>query len=115
MSTLQEILAVLLGAESEARRIVDESKNDCENYLRSVQDKFAGQRANEMTAAREQAKSVMDTALNAAKTEAEQITALGRDERDRMRRRYDENADAVIDSMVSEIAENLILKGRAKA
>lgn len=114
MSTLQEVLAVLLGAESEAKRIVGESTNDCENYLRSVQDKFAGQRVNEMAAVREQAKSIMDTSLNAAKTESEQITAMGKDERDRMHRRYDENADAVINSMISEIAENLISKGRAR-
>lgn len=112
MSTLQEVLAVLLGAESEAKRVVEESKNDCDSYLRSVQEKFAARRASEMESAREQAKSVLDTALNAAKTEAEQISALSKDERDRMQRRYDENADAVIDSMVSEIVESLIAKGR---
>lgn len=115
MSTLQEVLAVLLGAESEAKRIVDDSKNDCESYLRKAQDKFAAERTNQMASAREQAKSAMETALNAAKTEAEQIIDLGKEERNRMQRRYEENVDPVIDSMVSEIAESLIAKGRPKA
>lgn len=112
MSTLQEVLAVLLGAESEAKRVVEESKNESDSYLRSMQDKFAAQRINEMETTREQGKTVLDTALNSAKTEADQIVALGKDERERMQKRYDENAGAVIDSMVSEIVENLIAKGR---
>ena len=41
MSTLHEVLAVLLGAESEAKRIVDDSKNEAESMLRSAQEKFA--------------------------------------------------------------------------
>lgn len=115
MSTLQEVLAVLLGAESEAKRIVEESKNEGESYRRAVQEKFAALRANEMESAREQAKSVMDTALGAARTEAGQIAGLGKDERERMQKRYMENVDAVVGSMVFEIAESLISKGRVEA
>jgi len=114
MSTLQEALAVLLGAESEAKRVVEEAKNEGESYLRSAQDKFAARRAHEMESAREQAKSIMDTSLSAARTEADQIFSIGKDERARMQRRYEENVDAVIDSMVSEIASGLIEKGRGK-
>lgn len=114
MSTLQEVLAVLLGAESEAKRIVEESGNDCKSYLRSVQEKFATQRESEIESAREQAKSIIGNATNAAKAEAEQITSIGRDERERMQRHYDENIGALVDSMAAEIAENLIAKGQAK-
>lgn len=114
MSTLREVLAVLLGAESEAKRIIEESRNDNKSYLRSVQEKFAARRAGEMEAAREQAKSIMENALTAAQTEAEQIIAIGSDERERMQRHYDDNVDAVIGSMVFEIAESLIVKGRAR-
>lgn len=114
MSTLQEVLAVLLGAESEAKRIVEESGNDCKGYLRSVQEKFAIQRESEIESAREQAKSIIGNATNAAKAEAEQVTAIGKDERERMQRHYDENIGALIDSMAAEIAENLISKGQAK-
>lgn len=112
MSTLQEVLAVLLGAESEAKRIVDDSKNEAESMLRSAQEKLASERANQMASAREQAKSIMETALNSAKTEAEQIASLGKEERARMQKRFDENVDPVIDSMVSETAESFISKKR---
>lgn len=115
MSTLHEVLAVLLGAESEAKRVVEESKNECSSYLRSVQEKFASQRESEIESAREQAKSIIGNATNAAKAEAEQITAIGKDERERMQQHYDDNIDVLIDSMAAEIAENLIAKGRTKA
>lgn len=114
MSTLQEVLAVLLGAESEAKRIIEESRNENKSYLRSVQEKFALRRTDEMEAVSEQAKGIMENALTAAKTEAEQISAIGKDERERMQRHYDEHIKAVIDSMVSEIAESLIAKGRPR-
>lgn len=113
MSTLQEVLAVLLGAESEAKRIVDDSKNESDGLLRSAQDRFAGERTNQMASAREQAKGVMETALNSARTEAEQIADLGKEERTRMQKRFEENADPVIASMVSEIAESYLSKRRA--
>ena len=66
-----------------------------------------------MASAREQAKGVMETALNSAKTEAAQIAGLGKEERARMQKRFEENVDAVINSMVSETAESFILKKRS--
>lgn len=115
MSTLQEVLTVLLGAESEAKRAVEESKKECSGYLRSVQEKFAGQRESEIEAAREQAKSIIGNATNAAKTETEQIIAVGKDERERIQRHYDNNIDALIGSMAAEAAENLIAKRHTRA
>lgn len=114
MSTLQEVLAVLLGAEWEAKMLVEESEHDCQGYLRSVQDKCAVQREHEIEAAREQAKSIIGNATNAAKAEAEQIMAIGRDERERMQKNYNDNIDALIETMTAEIAENLISQGQAK-
>ncbi len=110
MGTLQEVLAVLLGAESEAKRIVDDSKNESDGFLRTAQEKFSMERANQMASAREQAKGIMETALNSARTEAEQIADLGKEERIRMQKRFEENADPVIDSMISEIAERFVSK-----
>lgn len=110
MSTLQEVLAVLLGAESEAKRIVEDSRYESDSYLRTAQEKFSMERANQMASAREQANGLMETALSSAKTEAEQIVALGKEERARMQKRFDENVGPIIDSMVSEMAEKYILK-----
>ena len=112
MGTLQEVLAVLLGAESEAKRIVEESKSESDGFLRSAQEKFAMERTNQMASAREQAKGIMETALNSARTEAEQIADLGKEERIRMQKRFEENVDPVIDSMISETAERFISKTR---
>lgn len=113
MSTLQEVLAVLLGAESEAKRIVNDSKNESDGFLRSAQEKFVGERTNQMASAREQAKGIMETALNSAQTEAHQIAELGKEERNRMQRRFEENVDPVIASMVSEIADTYVSKRRS--
>ena len=112
MGTLQEVLAVLLGAESEAKRIVEDSKSESDGFLRSAQEKFAMERTNQMASAREQAKGIMETALNSARTEAEQIADLGKEERTRMQKRFEENVDPVIDSMISERAERFISKTR---
>ena len=112
MGTLQEVLAVLLGAESEAKRIVEDSKSESDGFLRSAQEKFAMERTNQMASAREQAKGIMETALNSARTEAELIADLGKEERIRMQKRFEENVDPVIDSMISETAERFISKTR---
>ena len=112
MGTLQEVLAVLLGAESDAKRIVEDSKSESDGFLRSAQEKFAMERTNQMASAREQAKGIMETALNSARTEAEQIADLGKEERVRMQKRFEENVDPVIDSMISETAERFISKTR---
>ena len=112
MGTLQVELAVLLGAESEAKRIVEDSKSESDGFLRSAQEKFAMERTNQMASAREQAKGIMETALNSARTEAEQIADLGKEERIRMQKRFEENVDPVIDSMISETAERFISKTR---
>ena len=109
---MQEVLAVLLGAESEAKRIVEDSKSESDGFLRSAQEKFAMERTNQMASAREQAKGIMETALNSARTEAEQIADLGKEERVRMQKRFEENVDPVIDSMISETAERFISKTR---
>ena len=108
MSTLQEVLAVLLGAESEAKRVVEDSKSESERFLRAAQEKFASERENQMASAREQAKGILETALNSARTEAEQIAELGREERLRMQKRFEENVDSVVESLVTETAKKYI-------
>ena len=70
MGTLQEVLAVLLGAESEAKRIVEDSKSESDGFLRSAQEKFAMERTNQMASAREQAKAVLENETTARPTSA---------------------------------------------
>ena len=112
MSTLHEVLAVLLGAEAEATRIVEDSKAEAEAMLQTARDKFSSERTDNMASAREQAKNIMETALNSAKTEAAQIAGIGKEERARMQKRFDENVEPVIDAIVSETAKGFISRKR---
>ena len=73
MSTLQEVLAVLLGAESEAKRIVGDSKNEAESMLQTAQEKFSSERTSRMAAARGQAKDLMEPRQGGARAYAEAL------------------------------------------
>ncbi len=112
MSTaLQEVLSVLLGAESEAKRIVGDAKNEAAGVMKTTQEIFMPDRESRMAAAREQAKSMMANALAAAQTEAEQILSLGREERGRAAKRFEENVDAVIGALLTETADRILAGG----
>ena len=111
MSALQEVLTVLLGAESEAKRIVSDAKSESLGVIKTTQEIFIPDRESKMLMAREQAKSLMANALASAQTEARQILDLGREERERVSRRFDENADAVISAVLAETVEHILSGG----
>ncbi len=111
MSALQEVLTVLLGAESEATRIVEDAKSQSTSVMKITQDSFDVNRKSKMEAAREQAKSVMANALSAAQTEAKQILDLGREERDRVNKRFEENADTVVANVLAETVDKILTGG----
>lgn len=111
VSTLHEVLAVLLGAESEARRMVEDAKKDSSQVMKTTQEIFRPDRESKMGAAREQAKSVIANAVAASQAEAEQISSLGREERESMKARFDENVDTVVSTVVAETVER-IMSGR---
>lgn len=108
MAALQETLAVLLGAEGEAKRVVSEAKGEAEGLIRSSQDKFAQERDHRMAGARQQAASLLENARTAAETEASQILDLGKAERDRMTQRFGENARMVVQALAAETAERIL-------
>ncbi len=112
MSTLQEVLSVLLGAESEAKQIVAESESEASAMLQTTREKFASERSGRIESAHGQAREIADKARDAAKNESERIANLCEEERDLMQKRFSENADTVIDSIVSEIAEGFASKKR---
>ena len=108
MAALQETLAVLLGAETEAKRVVSEARTESEDLRRTAQDKFALEREHRMASARQQATSLLETARTAAETEAAQILDLGKKERERMAQRFAENARAVAQALAAETAERIL-------
>ena len=111
MNSLQEVLTVLLGAESEARRIVEDAKSESLGVIKTTQEIFIPDRESKMLMAREQAKSLMANALASAQTEARQILDLSREERDRTSRHFDENADIVVAALLAETVDKIISGG----
>lgn len=111
MSALQEVLTVLLGAESEAKRIVGDAKSESAGVVKATQDFFIPDRENKMAAAREQAKSIMANALSAAQTEAKQILDLGKEERERVAKHFEENVDTVVASVLAETVDKILTGG----
>jgi F-type H+-transporting ATPase subunit b len=112
MSALQEVLTVLLGAEGEARRIVEDAKSESAEVIKTTQEIFTPDRASKMASAREQAKSLMANALASAETEAKQILDLGREERDRVNRRFGENVDSVVAAVLAETVDRILLEAK---
>ena len=111
MSALQEVLTVLLGAESEAKRIVEDAKSESLGVIKTTQEIFIPDRESKMLMAREQAKNLVANALISAQVEARQILDLGREERDRVRKRFDENADAIIAEVLAETVRHILSGG----
>ncbi len=108
MATLQESLAVLLGADNEARRMVDEARIEADGLMHSARVRFAEVRKDRMDATQEQSKSLMESVLASAKAEAEQILTSGKEERERTVRRFEENADMVIASLKADLVERIL-------
>jgi len=106
VAALQEVLAVLLGAEGEARSEIEESRNEAERVVRRAKDAFSQERERRLAAAREQAKAVLDLARPAADAEGGQILQMGQQDLDRMRERFDENVQGLVATLVAEVAES---------
>jgi F-type H+-transporting ATPase subunit b len=111
MSAVQEVLTVLLGAESEAKRVVEEAKRESASVVRTTQDIFIPNRENRMSSVREQAKGLMQNALNGAEAEARQILEFGKEERERINKRFEENVDAVVASVLAETVDGILAGG----
>jgi F-type H+-transporting ATPase subunit b len=112
MSAIQEVLTVLLGAESEAKRIVEDAKSDSVGVIKTTQEIFIPDRESKMVFAREQAKSLMANALLSAQTEAKQILDLGREERERVNKRFEENVDTVVSAVLAETVDKILSGGK---
>jgi F-type H+-transporting ATPase subunit b len=111
MSAVQEVLTVLLGAESEAKRVVEEAKRESYSVIKTSQDVFMPNRENKMSSAREQAKGLMENALTATDAEARQILEFGREERERINKRFAENVEIVVAAVLAETVESILAGG----
>ena len=110
-TALQEALSVLLGAESEAKRIIEEAQTEAASIIRSAQDKFSVEREHRVARSREQAKSILETSLVAAQTEAEQIASLTKEELKRIEQRFNDNADSIVEALLKETTDGILIGG----
>ncbi len=112
MPALEENLAVLLGAETEGRRRVEEAKAEAERIVEEAKRKFAAEAERRRNEARDQARTILETSKAAADAESQQLLDQGKSDRERMRRRFDENAAGVAEALAAEFVERL-LRGSA--
>ena len=111
MSSLQEALAVLLGAESEGVREVQEARAEAEEMVKKASERMAHEQEKRLEGARSKARDLLDNARVAADEEARQISELGREERERMERRFREVAPGVVRAAARENVERLLRRG----
>ncbi|MDR0764275.1 MAG: hypothetical protein LBE65_01620 [Synergistaceae bacterium] len=111
MSALQEVLTILLGAESEGRRIVEDAKSESMSIIKNTQEIFLPDRESRMASTRERARGLMENAVLSAQAEAKQIIDLGREERERVLKRFDENVDTVVAAVLAETVDKILSGG----
>lgn len=110
---LSEVLTALLGAEDEAANSVEEAKRKAGDILRESREKFASDQEARLTAARAQAKAIVESARHSAELEAAQISDLGMRGRQKMKDQFTEKAPLVVSKLAEEIAERHGKKGGA--
>lgn len=111
MSSLQEVLTLLLGAESEARRKSEEARAEAEEIIARTRQDFQREREDRLSAAREQALGLIESAENAAEAEVRQIVNLGQQEAQDLTERFGAYARETVDSLVDEMALHYVRKG----
>lgn len=111
MTALQEVLAVLLGAESEADHLVEEGRAEADRISRSAREEFTQEREDRLRAAREQAKAVVESARNSADVESAQILSIAQREGTALARRFEESGRSIVKALAAEIASQYLAKG----
>lgn len=111
MSVLQDALSVLIGAETEAARMVEDARAHSASVVKIAKDSFAPNRMSKMDTARERAKSIVANAAEAAGAEARRIADEGRAERERIERSYSSNIESVITALIDETVADITSKG----
>ncbi len=108
---LSEVLTALLAAEDEAAETVDVAKRRASDILRTNREKFAADQEARLTAARAQAKAIMESARHSAELEAAQIADMGLRNRQKMKENFAEKAPPMISAFAQEIAGRYGKKG----
>ncbi|MBP6333491.1 MAG: ATPase [Aminivibrio sp.] len=110
---LSEVLTALLAAEDEAADSVEDARRKAADILRENREKFAADQEARLTAARAQAKAIVESARHSAELEAAQIADMGMRGRQKMKDQFAEKAPQVVSKFAEEIAGRYGKKGGA--
>ncbi len=111
MSSLQEFLTLLLGAESEARRKTEEARIQAEEVITRARQDFQQEREARLAAVRDQAKTLIDAAEKSTEAEIRQIQFQEQQETEGMAGRFKAHVGDVVATIAEETAAEYIRKG----
>lgn len=111
MSSLQEFLTLLLGAESEARRKKEEARTQAEEIIAGTRLDFQQEREARLANVRDQARALIEASEKNTEAEIRQIRSLEKQETEGMAGRFQAHVKNVVKAIVEETAEEYIRKG----
>ena len=109
---LSEVVNVLLKAEDEALEIRNSAEQEAKALVQKAHDKFARDQEARLNAAREEARTQVESARQSVEMEAQHIADLAQKSRDRMREHFEANAPALIAKMAEEMATKYAAQGK---
>ncbi|MDI9371316.1 MAG: ATPase [Synergistaceae bacterium] len=101
---LSTVLIELLDASDEAAAGVEAARRKASEMLRESRERLAADRETRLTAARTQAKTIVESARQSAELEAAQIAEMGARGRAGMKERFAQSAPEIVRSLTLEVA-----------
>lgn len=112
MKDLDQVLSVLLDAEDEAERTVEESRRQAATLLEGVKRAFYAESEQRLATAREQARTRMEGARATSEDEARHLSQLAQQERNALANHARERMEPLARDVAREVAERWIGRGR---
>lgn len=113
MSTIQEILSMIISAEDDAQKIVGDAKDQASGVFQLTKDSFEPHRKSKIANARDQAKKIIEEAKALADEHAESILDEAAEEREQIRKRCDERIASLVRSVLLDTVQHIKAGGRA--
>lgn len=101
---LSTVLSELLAAEDEAVAVVESARRKSSEILRESRERFTADQEARLTAARAQAKAIVESARHSAELEAAQIADMGVRGRLKMKEHFAEAAPELARSLAKDAA-----------
>ena len=109
---LSEVVEVLLKAEDEAGEMRDEAERQAKAILRKAHEKFAQDQEARLNAAREEARTQVESAKHSVEMETQHIAELAQKTREKMQEHFDKSAPELIAKMTEKTALEYAAHGR---